>query len=84
MLLWLAHCVSPFCLGRPVRLSLRACRSSFSRFRLAEGRIVLGNVSWQFGPSLFVLEHFFLLGVGLGLDMKWAGVAKFFGPTGKL
>ena len=30
---------------------------------------------------MFVLEHFFLLGVGLGLDMKWAGVTKFFGPT---
>ena len=38
-------------------------------------RIVLSNVTWQFGPSLFVL------GVGLMPDMKWAGVAKSFGPT---
>ena len=30
---------------------------------------------------MFILGHLFLLGVGLGLDMKWAGVAKFFGPT---
>ena len=30
---------------------------------------------------MFVLGHFFLLGIGFGLDMKWAGVAKFFGPT---
>ena len=29
---------------------------------------------------MFVLEHFFLLGIGLGPYMKWAGVAKFFGP----
>ena len=43
--------------------------------------IVLGNVFWQFGPSSFVLGHFFLLGVGLGLDLKWAEVAKFFDPT---
>ena len=38
-------------------------------------------VSWQFGLSSFVLEHFFLLSVGLGLDVKWTGVAKFFDPT---
>ena len=41
----------------------------------------LSNISWQFGPSSFVLGHFFLLGVSLGLDMKWAKIAKFFGPT---
>ena len=38
-------------------------------------------VFWQFGPSLLVLRHFFLLGVGLGLDMKWAGVSRIFDPT---
>ena len=32
----------------------------------------------DFGFPSFVLEHFFLLGVGLGLDIKWAGS---FGPT---
>ena len=47
----------------------------------AESRIVLGNVSRLFGLSLFVLGHFSLLGVGLGLSIKWAEVAKFFGPT---
>ena len=36
----------------------------------AENRIVLGNVSWQFGPSSFVLELFSLLNVGLGFDIK--------------
>ena len=70
-----------FPLGRSERLPLVACYFILSWSRFAENRIVLGNVSWQFGPSLFVLRHFFLLGVGLGLDMKWAGVAKFFGPT---
>ena len=49
---------------------------------MAEDRIVLGDVSWQLGLSLLILRHFFLLGVGLGFDMRWAGVAKSFGPTG--
>ena len=30
---------------------------------------------------LFVLEHFFLLDMDLGLDMKWTGVPRSFGPT---
>ena len=30
---------------------------------------------------MFILGHFFLLGVSLGLDMKWAGVTGFFGST---
>ena len=47
----------------------------------AKNRIVLGNVSRLFGLSLFVLGHFSLLGVGLRLSIKWAGVVKFFGPT---
>ena len=81
MLPWLAHCISLFYLKRLKRLSLRACRSSFLQFRLAEDKIVLNDIFWQLGPSLFVLRHFFLLGMDLGLDMKWTGVAKFFGPT---
>ena len=55
--------------------------SSLLGFGLAEDTIVLGDVSGPFGPSLFVLGHFFLLGVGLGLSMRWAGVVKFFDPT---
>ena len=70
-----------FPLGRSGRLPLVACRFFLLWSRFAENRIVLGNVSWQFGPSSFVLGHFFLLDVGLELDMKWAGVVKFFGPT---
>ena len=58
-----------------------ACRFLLPRSRFAENRFVLGNASWQFGLSSLVLEYFFLIGVGLRLDMKWAGVAKFFGPT---
>ena len=81
MLSWLAHCVSPFCLGHPGRLSLRACHSSFLWFQLAEDRIVLGDVFWQLGLSLFILGRFFLLGMGLGPCMKWAGAAEFFDPT---
>ena len=81
MLPWLAHCVSSFYLGRLGRLSLRACRSSFSQFQLAEDRIVIGNASWQLGLSLLILGCFFLLYVGIGLCMKWAEAAEFFGPT---
>ena len=57
-----------------------ACRSSFLWSWLAEDRIVLDDVSWEFGPSLFVLGHFFFLGMGLGLSIKWVGVAEFFDP----
>ena len=35
----------------------------------------------QFILSLFVLGHFFLLGVGIGLDMKWVEVSRISGPT---
>ena len=54
--------------------------SSLLGFGLVEDTIVLDDVSGPFGPSLFVLGHFFLLGVGLGLSMRWAGVVKFFDP----
>ena len=58
-----------------------ACRSSLLGSGSADSRIVLGDVSGPFGPSLFVLDHFFLLGMGLGLSMRWVGVVKFFDPT---
>ena len=70
-----------FPLGCSRRLPLVVCHFLLPWSRLVENRIVLSNVSWQFKPSLFILRHFFLFGVGLGLDVKWAGVAKFFGPT---
>ena len=81
MLLWLTHYVSPFFLGRPERLSLKTCRFSFLWSRLAEDGIVLGDVSWQFGLSLFSFRRFFLLGIGLEFCMKWAEAAEFFDPT---
>ena len=34
--------------------------------------MVLSDASQQLGPSLLILGRFFFLGVGLGLDMKWA------------
>ena len=58
-----------------------ACRSSLQGFGLAENRIVLDDVSKSFGLSLFILGHFFLLGVGLRLSIKWAEVVKFLGST---
>ena len=48
---------------------------------LSKDRIVLGDVSGPLGLSLFVIGHYFLLGVGLGLSMRWTGVVKFFDPT---
>ena len=39
------------------------------------------DFGWQLGPSLFILRHFFLLGMGLGPCMKWVGAAEFFDPT---
>ena len=50
-------------------------------FWFAKDRVILGNISWQSRFPLFVLGHFFLLGMGLRLDMKWAGVPRSFGPT---
>ena len=69
-----------FPLGRSRRLPLVVCCFLLPWSWFAEDRIVLGNVPWQFGPSLFVFRHIFLLGMGLGLDIKWVGVAKSFGP----
>ena len=46
----------------------------------AENRIVLSNVSRLFGLSLFVLDQFSLLGVGLGLSIKWAGLSNSLAP----
>ena len=47
----------------------------------AEDRVVLGSTIWWSGFPSFVLGHFFLLGMGLGLDIKWARVPRSFGPT---
>ena len=47
-----------------------ADRSSLLGFGLAEDRIVLGDVSRPLGLSLFILDHYFLLGVGLELSMR--------------
>ena len=58
-----------------------ADRSSLLGSGLAEDRIFLGDISGPLGLSFFVLSHSFLLGVGLGLSMRWAGVVKFFNPT---
>ena len=57
-----------------------ADRSSLLGSRLAEDRIVLGDVSRPLGFSLFVLSHSFLLGMGLGPSMRWTEVVKFFDP----
>ena len=51
---------------------------------VCEDRVVLGSISWQSGFPLFVLGHFFLLGMGLGLDMKWVGALDPLAPQKQL
>ena len=51
------------------------------QFWSAEDRVVLSNISWQSGFLLFILRHSFLLGMGLGLDIKWVEVPRSFGST---
>ena len=46
----------------------------------AEDRVALGSTFWQFGFPSFVPRHFFLLGVGLGLEMEWAKASRTFWP----
>ena len=62
-------------------LPLVAWRFPLPWFWSVEDGVILGSISWQSRFPLFVLKHFFLLGMGLGLDMKWAGVPRSFGPT---
>ena len=50
-------------------------------FWSVEDRVVPDSISWQSGFLLFVLRHFFLLGMGHGPNMKWVGVPRSFGPT---
>ena len=68
-------------LGCSRGLPLATWRFPLPWFWSAKDRVVLGSISWQSGFPLFVLEHFFLLGIGLRLDMKWAKVPRSFGPT---
>ena len=68
-------------LGSSRRLPLATWCLPLLWFRSAEDMVVLGSISWQPGFPLFILGHFFLLSMGLGLDMKWAGIPKSFGPT---
>ena len=70
-----------FFLGRSKRLPSMACRSFLPGSGLAKNRIVLVDVSGPFGLPSFILGHFFLLGVGLRLSIKWVRVVKFFDPT---
>ena len=49
-------------------------------FWSAKDRVVLGSISWQTGFPLFVIGHFFLLGLGLRLDMKWAEPCQILQP----
>ena len=45
-------------------------------FWSAEDRVVLSSISWQSRFPLFILGHFFLLGIGLKPNMKWARLCQ--------
>ena len=49
--------------------------------QFAEDWVILDSISWQSGLSMSFLGHFFLRGMGHGLDIKWAEVFRSFGPT---
>ena len=68
-------------LGSSRGLPLATWRLPLLWFWSTEDRVVLDSIPWQSGFLLFFLGHFFLLGVGLRLDIKWAGVPRFFGLT---
>ena len=72
---------SGFPLGRSRRLPLVVWHLPLSWSWSAEDKVVLSITPWRSGFSLFVLEHFFFLGMGHGFDMKCAGVTNSFGPT---
>ena len=55
-------------------------RFSLPWFWPAEDGVVLGSTFWQSRFPSFVPEHFFLLGVGLGLEMEWAEASRTFWP----
>ena len=67
-------------LGCSRGLPLAAWRFPFRCFCFAEDRVILNSISWQSGLLLFVLEHFFIFGMGLGLDMKWARLCQILQP----
>ena len=62
-------------------LPLATWRFPIPWFWSAEDKVVLGSISWQSRFPLFILGHFFLLGMGLELNMKWAEIPRSFAPT---
>ena len=67
-------------LGSSRGLPRTTWRLPFLWFWSAEVKVILGNIFWQSGFPSFVFEHFFLLGVGLGLDIEWAEVSRSLWP----
>ena len=72
---------SELLLGCSRGLPLATWRFPLPWFWSAKDRVVLGSISWQSGFPLFILGHFFHLDMGLGLDIKWVGVPRSFGPA---
>ena len=80
LLFYHAPMVGPLGLESPLGSSRGLPRATWRLpllwFWFAKDRVVLGSIFWQSGFPLFVLGHFFLLDVGLGLDMKLAEVSR--------
>ena len=75
---------SPYGLKSLLRSSSGCPRATW-RFFLpwfwpAEDKVILSSTFWQSGFPSLVPRHFFLLGVGLGLEMEWAKASRTFWP----
>ena len=78
--LWLAHMVWNL-FGDPRVDVLGRCGSFFSHdFGLPRTRLSSAVHSGNLDSFHFVLGHFFLLGVGLRFEMKWAEASRTFWP----
>ena len=67
-------------LGSSRGLPRAAWRLPLLWFWSAKDRVLLDNIFWQSGFPSFVLGKFFLLGVGLGLNMEWTEVSRSLWP----
>ena len=70
-----------FCLGRLGGLPLRVCYFFLPWPRFAEDGTILDDSSQQLWAFFIHPRASFLLGLGLGFDIKWVGVPRSFGPT---
>ena len=80
LLFYHTHMAGPFSLESSRGLFQATWRLLLLQFWSAEDRVVLSSIFWESGFPSFVFGHFFLLGVGLGLDMERVEVSRSLWP----